>query len=137
MASKSVPHNSDECTVYIYLLIDPRTNLPFYVGQTSNPHLRLNQHLTYIRSIYNARRKTLDGLIVRGVVRLTAVSPMVRYLGQMLESGHHPSFQIVDSASKSEAAALEVAWYEKLKSDGCLLMNANKPGRARTRTPKT
>lgn len=29
---------------YIYELVNPVTNIPFYVGQTNNPRVRLNQH---------------------------------------------------------------------------------------------
>ena len=51
---------------YIYVLVDPRNNKPFYVGSTSNPKRRMTEHNTRwskirgIRPIMKIKRKTLN-----------------------------------------------------------------------------
>ena len=40
---------------YIYALLDPKTNIPFYVGKSVDPYLRLISHRTYKKDIKQKR----------------------------------------------------------------------------------
>jgi hypothetical protein len=92
---------------YFYQLVDPRDNLPFYVGQTISP---------------DERRKTyLNG---RPHYHSTALTQRLRELEQ---AGLQPIMQEIDrlECTQEEADEREAYWIKHLSSQGIVLLNRN------------
>lgn len=109
---------------YIYCLIDPRTDAPFYVGQTKHPELRLAEHKQ--NAIDTAREY------------LNAKSSLIR---DILGSGHEIRMSILETTSDQDVDSREVYWFTQLKDGGCNLLNwivtESLIGNAHTDFPRT
>lgn len=91
----------------IYILIDPTTNKPFYVGSTTT---YLKQRLAvHMWSVKKRRQGT--------------VSEYIKMLGEK------PIIKAVDyfEATKRDALIRELHWLYKLRGEGNILVNDNKP----------
>lgn len=113
-------------TYYIYKLVDPRTNKPFYVGMTNNPKHRFNQHL----SIYHTTR------IKEAIIQ------------EIRAQGFHPIMEISEEINeiptnwkepRKYVKAREEYWIKKLVDEGFQLVNGtgNDQPFNRSTSPKT
>lgn len=87
----------------VYLIIDPVTEEPFYVGQTSNLERRQRQHLG--RANHDCKRAAAK-------------------IAQILDAGMTPAFKVVDTCD-SEKASLdaEKKWVEHCAARGITVWN--------------
>ncbi len=96
----------------VYLLIDPRTNQPFYVGLTLNPEMRLKQHCV------NKRKRG------KNAKPLTSTA---QYIRDMKNRGCNPYLIIVEQVTTFDlniAHSLEFAWIHRMLSLGYELKNS-------------
>lgn len=88
--------------VFIYGLIDPRTDEIRYVGQTVNPANRFSAHL-------------------RG---LKETSQKAEWVRELLDAGFCPVMKILEVCPMEKRNSREVDWIVKLRTDGFNLTNA-------------
>lgn len=91
----------DTKTVYIYGLVDPRTNEVRYVGKTINPTNRHNQHLKF-RAYYAHTYKA-------------------RWINSLKQEKLQPKFVILEKVNNDRAVVREQYWigyYKNLVGDG-------------------
>lgn len=90
---------------YTYLIVDPRSGLPFYVGQTQDMEARKLGHL-----------RPLNG-------------PSKRYkykqvIAAIQAAGLEPEFRVVDEqASEADSRHSETEWVKRLAAQGIQVMN--------------
>lgn len=95
-------------TRYIYLLTDPRTSKPFYVGMTQNPKVRLRTHI-YNSTLNKASHTSTEAYIV-----------------EMINAGYTPFLTIIDEIQTDDFNkyhALERSWMLKMVELGHKLTN--------------
>lgn len=85
---------------YVYILIDPRTDLVRYVGITSNPPMRLRGHVS-------------DS-------KLRETTHKSRWIRQLLAKSLRPVMEIVESGIGDQWAAAETKWVQKYWASGNL-----------------
>lgn len=93
-------------TRYIYMLIDIRTSMPFYIGQSVEPLRRLDEHI-------KAARSWADTNYEKSV-----------YIRSLLSDGLVPMLIILDSIStqcQNEAQTLELAYINQALAEGISL----------------
>lgn len=94
---------------YIYYLIDPRTNLPFYVGFTKNEKTRLSRHIKEVNQFKKYGKCESNNTLKVGTI------------GQILESNNTPIFSIIDSTNDfDEIKKLEI---EHISKFGLRILN--------------
>jgi hypothetical protein len=86
--------------VSIYVLHDPRTGAPRYVGRSVNPAARMKAH-----------RRAHDG------------SERAAWVAELAAEGLEPHMQVVCEASPAEADWVEQWWIDGLRADGFDLLN--------------
>jgi len=92
---------------YIYELIDPRTDIPGYVGITNNPKVRHSQHLAL-----------RDGNIKKN-----------SWVRRLVKEGVKPIIRILDTApTKEQAASKERHWINSYLKAGVSLTNIRNSG---------
>lgn len=96
---------------YIYLLLDPISHDPHYVGQSTQPHSRLLQHLRC--RDHNLRKND--------------------WIMSLREQCSQPLMVVVATCPLEEADTLESEWIERLREDGADLFNQYAPAPARGR----
>ncbi len=85
----------------VYAIIDPRSQRPFYVGETKAFDLRCRQHL--------AGTDQISGLVIR----------------QIQENGFVPHFVVLEAHDNEETALrAEIVWIELMLSRGIDLLNS-------------
>lgn len=92
-------------TIYIYVLVDPRTNKIRYIGQTKRPQARLTQH--------NSSTKT-------GV----DFSPRVVWIQRLHTLNLSPLMDIIEITTNDLADEREQFWIRYLHGKGYKLLNA-------------
>lgn len=107
----SVPYPAPSKEIeYIYMLIDPRNQQPFYVGRTVNPNTRLYQH-------------TQESL--------NAVNPSVQskqfIIKSIVQAGFDPTLQVIEITLRKYASERELWWWEAFIERGYKMANAQKP----------
>lgn len=94
---------------YTYLLIDPRTDKPFYVGQTCDPYQRRKTHY------YNRKRPDPKNV---------GLTPTQERICEIFSAGLRPTMKIVGKAwDHWEAREMEDGWMRKLAEEGYELTN--------------
>lgn len=100
--------NVDRERTTIYALVDPRTDLPFYVGSTwARLKTRLMQHVT----------GCLDGHLL--------YSPKEQRIREIKAAGLYPSIVVLADCPTAERAEVERYWVEFLRKEGADLTNAS------------
>jgi hypothetical protein len=85
----------------VYAIIDPRSQRPFYVGETKAFDLRCRQHL--------AGTDQISGLVIR----------------QIQENGFVPHFEVLETHANEETALrAEIVWIELMLGRGIDLLNS-------------
>lgn len=93
----------------LYYLIDPRTNQPFYVGYTKVEKSRLSRHIKEVNQLKKHGKCESGNLMKVGVI------------GQILESGEKPIFQIIERRETlQEIKTLEI---EHIAKYGLRILN--------------
>jgi hypothetical protein len=87
-------------TTFIYGLIDPRDNQCRYVGKADNPQARLLQHLC---ADYNDQKR--------------------QWIKELQAAALLPELSILAEVSNDEWGIQEKHWIQKMKADGCNLLN--------------
>ena len=88
---------------FTYLIVDPRTGVPFYVGQTHNMESRQHHHLR----------------IGEGKQR-----PYKLVIADILSAGLTPEFRVVDEQpTEADSLRSETEWVKRLASQGIRVMN--------------
>jgi group I intron endonuclease len=100
----------DNIITYIYVLVDPRTNLVKYVGKTINPKMRFR---TYIKQAKSGKRNNL----------------VINWVKSLLKENLLPKMEIIDSI-EGEWEWLEVYWISQFKTWGFNLKNMTDGGDA-------
>src|SRR2546421_3052060 len=95
--------------IYFYQLVDPRDNLPFYVGQTIDLERRLHDYL-----IAEGHSRRLD-----------------HRLKELAQLGLQPIMQELERLECTNAEALqrEACWIQHLGSQGIVLLNKSNGNR--------
>jgi len=93
--------NKVDKVTYIYLLSDPLTNEIRYVGQTGDPGMRYEQHISR-----SANRPHVG-----------------EWIGELKKVGAAPVMILVEECSKKEARKVEQNWITKCLFDGADLLN--------------
>jgi len=93
---------SDTKINYIYVLKDPLTNELMYVGKTTNPKKRLNQHINNSK-----KRKTYVNI----------------WVNNLLQSNNKPIMEIIDSCIDNNWVELERKWTELIYLENKKLCN--------------
>lgn len=91
--------------VYIYCLIDPMDNKPFYVGSTENIKQRINGHLFSISECHQSKW-----------------SKKTKKISDIIESGHNLTYSILHIADNFTRDHYEYIFYSILKSQGFNLL---------------
>lgn len=100
-------------TVYIYTLIDPRTNVPFHVGQTLNIKNRRNAH---IGDVTNALRfGKWSSLKVNRSIQIVA------------ECGRYHDLYVVDTCPEYEKHLRELEWIALYELHGHEILSMESP----------
>ena len=101
--------------IYIYALIDPRTNKVRYIGKTNNPRIRYAEHVNDGK-VYQDRRAYENG-------NHTYVPTLkAAWICRLLELGMLPEIKIVEEVTDSETIHKEAYWTDRygLQPDGQL-----------------
>jgi hypothetical protein len=98
--------------VYIYLLTDPQSCEPRYVGKTDDPHSRLNEHLAEARSARHSKDNTYKA----------------NWLKKLLKQNAKPDMQILEITDKDHWAEREVWWISYGRASGWRLTNLSAGG---------
>lgn len=94
--------------IFIYVLKDPRTGAPRYVGKSNDPHERLERHLQDSKR----GRKDYKSCWIRSLLTL----------------GDSPQLEILDTVDEIHWRQWEVAWIEFFISEGFKLVNGTPGG---------
>lgn len=97
-------------TAYIYTLIDPRDNKPFYVGQTNNLKKRITAHQACARDVF--RHGCINTL---KELRLFEIA---------IETGLYPIMRVVATCEPQETDEQEKFWTHLHELYGYEMMNA-------------
>lgn len=89
-------------TVFIYVLIDPKSNQIRYVGKTTNIKRRLRRHIGE-RFLHDSHKD--------------------RWIRKIVDSNVLPEIEIIDEVDKSNWGYWEKFYISYFKSIGCLLTN--------------
>ena len=111
----AIPHAERPWTVYA--ILDPRTELPVYVGMSGQPGRRLERHRLWAseRPLQHARPRRMG---------------TYRYLPMLGEAGLRPRFvRLQGATSRSDALRKERAWMDRLTALGVPLLNRIAPER--------
>ncbi len=103
-------NNINNIVTYIYVLIDPRTNLVKYVGKTINPKIRFR---TYIKQAKKGKRNNL----------------VINWVKSLLKSDLEPKMEIIDEI-EGEWEWLEQYWISQFRVWGFELKNMTDGGDA-------
>jgi ssDNA-binding Zn-finger/Zn-ribbon topoisomerase 1 len=99
----------NQSVYFVYVLVDPITDQPFYVGMTKNPERRFSAHL----ASGNYHPEDED-----------RASRKARYISSLSLRGEQPEFQVLEYATdKQTASDREDYWIMKLIRDGHDLTN--------------
>lgn len=100
---------------YVYSLVDPSTQKPFYIGLTENPHKRLLSHISMsIRKTHeNAELET----IIRGIILLNKT----------------PSVVILEETNSLFPHRIESKWIKKALESGWKICNVTGTVNARNK----
>ena len=95
---------------YIYALIDPRNGEVKYIGRTTNPKNRMQQHCKPSGNIRHSLKED--------------------WIGQLRNIGLSPEMEIIEIVENGFSAALrERAWIRRYQSTDNKMSNAPKMGR--------
>jgi hypothetical protein len=101
----------NKTTLYIYMLVDPRNDKPFYVGRTINPKRRYTDHLRDGRKYADGKRVKADDGKCRIISEVIAndMLPIMRILDNCIM---HPSmidsYRILDMLENMWASRVEM-----------------------------
>jgi len=96
-------------TVSIYMLLNPTTLKPFYVGVTKHTlDHRLRQHLTDAKSTKSYNIKKAKN----------------QYIKQLIENGNPPTIVLIQVVPINEAKVLERKYYDELIRMNYVLLNS-------------
>jgi len=98
---------------YIYALIDPRTNAPFYIGKTIDPKTRLYHHIVGVNS--DSSKFKLKEELIQGIIN----------------EGLKPLLVILEEVSSADAPAKEGEWIATYRAQGHDIVNTVPPVRLR------
>ncbi|WP_319380550.1 GIY-YIG nuclease family protein [Thiomicrorhabdus sp.] len=93
----------------IYVLVDPRTNAPKYVGKSNNPPARFAQHF---------ERKFVDH---------ERLIPKEVWIKELFSEGLFPKMVIVKEVPEEEGEVWEQKFISEYKSMGHVLFNSANP----------
>jgi hypothetical protein len=93
---------------FIYELIDPRNGLPFYVGKTVNPRVRLKGHKFASSKFHN--------------------SILHRLIGDLKREGRYPELRIIEECATSQWQERERHWISEYQSRGINILNISVGG---------
>ncbi len=79
---------------YIYLLIDPRSNQPFYVGRTISPHSRLQTHVESAK-----KYKVIDDGTKRAIIN------------SIIGDGFYPVMRVIEVTITKYQEEREYTWW--------------------------
>lgn len=96
-------------TTFIYELIDPRTNDPYYIGKSNNPKVRLNTHIKRAQNNLSYVYKE-------------------NWIRSLLKEGLKPIMNIIDEVSFEEWEFWEKYYISLYKSFGFNLTNTTEGG---------
>lgn len=99
----------DTTTHYIYMLLNENDRC-FYIGRSNDPERRFQEHIDQAPS---------------------GTSRKCRYIREMLERGHTPTYRVVDEAPANKIAEVEAYWIDAVDCTDVLgyivfLQNGNK-----------
>ena len=80
--------------IAIYALIDPRTNLPFYVGKTNKPKVRLKSHRSG-----------------------AGITPCAKFIREIKSEGLRPLMQTIEVCDEDVWRSREAYWVERYQRD--------------------
>lgn len=93
----------------VYILIDPRDNMPFYVGCSTNPKQRYKTH------IYSRNRPEPNNV---------GLTPTQQRIGAICNDGFKPIMEIVELVdSYHQSRYVEDRWMRQLAHRGYALTN--------------
>ena len=105
----AVSRNSgDDRDRFVYVLIDPRDDKPYYVGATVNPNRRLAQHIAH-----RFRKNTLQ---------------LRQWICDVVDAGLRPVLRVVERSHVSSWEIVETRWISKLRENGAPLLNGARGG---------
>lgn len=108
--TRSIPH--DDTLSYVYLLIDPRDNTPFYVGKTFDPDNRIIGHIADGRKCRIIGNKTKPS-IIKGI----------------LADGYEPVMRIIEVTTEKYVFEREFTWWQGFVKRGYNICNVVAYGR--------
>lgn len=94
-------------TTFIYGLVDPRTQAIRYIGKADQPRTRLVQH------IHDSKRRR---------------NHCATWVRSLQSNGLRPTLQIVDEVAMAEWKAVEAAYIQFYREEGCDLTNLTQGG---------
>jgi len=105
--------------VYVYALIDPRTDEPYYIGRTRNPRTRLSGHISQgwetVRSVQYYDYGYPHRL------------PHIVHTRDIVLADQRPVFEILETVTGEDWRDAEYLWVEYFRSVGCPIGNS-RPG---------
>jgi hypothetical protein len=104
--------------IAIYVLPDPVSLVPRYVGQTKDPQRRVQDH---VDQAFDGRR--LD-------------SPLYRWIRALWELGDLPELVVLEWVAEQEANERETNWIDRLRWDAAPLLNRTTGGHQAGRSPR-
>lgn len=103
----------------VYLFIDPRDDLPFYVGKTNN-HLRRNSE--FDDSIKTALNKRINNGL-----KVYYNQEVIKRCEDILSCNTKPIICYIHTIDDNQASELELELYETFKLCNIKLLNKRKP----------
>jgi hypothetical protein len=97
-----------EQTVFIYALLDPRTNEIRYIGKTTNTEARMRRHLRNSELIKPLHRS--------------------RWIKSLVDNGHVPVMRVLETVESQNWQEAERRWISKCRDEGCRLVNMTPGG---------
>ena len=94
--------------VFIYALIDPRTNEIRYIGKTTNPEARMRRHLRQSELIKPLHR--------------------AHWIKSLVDNGHVPVMRVLETVDAQHWQESERRWIAKYREEGCRLVNMTPGG---------
>lgn len=86
-------------TEYIYALVDPRSDVPFYIGRSIQPEKRVYNHLGNCASV-----------------------PVKAYVDEIRAAGLEPDWKILEETKDGRTA--ECQWVQRCLAEGIMLANS-------------